>query len=110
LLGPGSEGHVLADTLSAGARPLAGLTLLHAACNAGQDTLSLARLGAEVTGVDISPAAIAAATQLAEDTAIPARFVAADLYDWLPSAGPEFDLVFLSYGALIWMSDLDALF
>lgn len=110
LLGAGPEEHALSDILSAGARPLAGLSLLHAPCNAGQDTLSLARLGADVTGVDISPAAIAAAERLAEAAGIPARFAAADLYDWLPAAAPGFDLVFMSYGALIWMSDLDALF
>jgi SAM-dependent methyltransferase len=110
LLGTGPEGHVLETIRSGGHQPLAGLRLLHAPCNAGQDTLSLAQLGAEVTGVDISPIAIAAAQQLAEATGIAARFAAADLYDWLPAADAEFDLVFMSYGALVWMSDLDALF
>lgn len=110
LMETGPEGPSLKDILAAGARPLAGLRLLHAPCNAGQDTLSLARLGAEVTGVDISPAAIAAAEQLAEAAGIPARFACGDLYDWLPGAAPEFDVAFMSYGALIWMSDLDALF
>ncbi|MFZ6178710.1 class I SAM-dependent methyltransferase [Nannocystis pusilla] len=110
LLGTGPEGHVLEDIRKSGARPLSGLRLLHAPCNAGQDTLSLAQLGADVTGVDISPTAIAAAQTLAEEAGIPARFVVADLYDWLPTQEPVFDVVFMTYGALLWMSDLDALY
>lgn len=110
LLGTGPEGHVLEDIRKSGARPLSGLRLLHGACNAGQDTLSLAQLGADVTGVDISPTAIAAAQTLAEATGIPARFAVADLYDWLPAQEPVFDVVFMTYGALLWMSDLDALY
>jgi len=88
---------------------VADLTLAHLACNAGQDTLSLATLGAIVTGVDISDAAIAAARRLSADTAIPATFVRGDLYDWLDATaqGPErFDVVFCSYGAICWLSDL----
>lgn len=111
LLGTGPEGPALADILTRGARPLAGRTLLHAPCNAGQDTLSLARLGAEVTGVDISDTAIAEAAALSGASGIPARFHRADLYDWLPAAaaaGERFDLAFCSYGVLLWMSDLDA--
>lgn len=113
LLGTGAEGPVLADILARGDRPLAGRRLLHAPCNGGQDTLSLARLGAEVTGVDISPVAIDGATALSAASGLPGRFACTDLYDWLPAAaaaGERFDLVFMSYGALIWMSDLDALF
>lgn len=113
LLGTGAEGPVLEGIHARGERPLAGRRLLHAPCNAGQDTLSLALLGADVTGVDISPVAIDSAAALAREAAIPARFACADLYDWLPAAaaaGESFDLVFMSYGALIWMSDLAALF
>lgn len=113
LLGTGPEGPALTDILARDAAPLAGKRLLHAPCNAGQDTLSLARLGAEVTGVDISPVAIDAATALAAEAQLPGRFACADLYDWLPAAaaaGERFDLVFMSYGALIWMSDLASLF
>ncbi|MBN3791492.1 class I SAM-dependent methyltransferase [Burkholderia sp. Ac-20353] len=90
---------------------LAGLTLLHLQCNAGQDTLSLARAGADVTGVDISDEAIAFASKLAADTAIPARFERADILDWMPAAaarGERFDRVFTSYGVLCWISDLRA--
>jgi SAM-dependent methyltransferase len=88
---------------------LGGRSLLHLQCNAGQDTLSLARLGASATGVDISDEAIAFARQLAIDSGIPATFERADIYDWLESAGRterRFDRVFSSYGAIIWLSDL----
>jgi SAM-dependent methyltransferase len=92
---------------------LTGRSLLHICCNSGQDTLSLARLGARVTGIDISDEAVAFATNLSEESGIPGKFERADVYDWLPQAGRErrrFDRVFLTYGVLGWMSDLDALF
>jgi SAM-dependent methyltransferase len=88
---------------------IAGKDLLHLQCNAGQDTLSLARLGARVTGVDISDEAIAHAQRLSAESGIPGTFVRADVYDWLDEAEPAtFDRVFCSYGAVCWLSDLDA--
>jgi SAM-dependent methyltransferase len=92
---------------------LSGRTLLHLQCNAGQDTLSLARLGARVTGVDISDEAIAFANKLAQETGIHAHFERADVYDWLPRAARErhgFDRIFHSYGAYGWLSDLDTFY
>ncbi|MCB9741830.1 MAG: class I SAM-dependent methyltransferase [Alphaproteobacteria bacterium] len=87
--------------------PLDGLRLLHLQCNAGQDSLSLAALGAEVTGVDISDVAISEASALSAASGIPARFERADVYDWLAAAeGAGFDRVFSSYGAICWLSDL----
>ena len=86
-----------------------GLSLLHLQCNAGQDTLSLAKLGAMVTGVDISDEAIAFAQKLSEESGIPATFHRADVYDWLEEArqgNERFDLVFCSYGALCWLSNV----
>jgi SAM-dependent methyltransferase len=88
-----------------------GRALVHLQCNAGQDTLSLARLGAVATGVDISDVAIAFARALSEAAGIPATFQRADVYDWLAACaeGPQrFDVAFCSYGALCWLSDLDA--
>lgn len=87
-----------------------GLSLVHLQCNAGQDTLSLAQLGATVTGVDISDTAIDFARTLAAESGVPATFHRADVYDWLEEAatGPvRYDIVFCSYGALCWLSDLD---
>ncbi len=86
-----------------------GLSLVHLQCNAGQDTLSLAQLGAVVTGVDISDEAISFACKLAEDARIPARFLRMDVYDWLEQTAESdqrFDIAFSSYGALCWLSDL----
>lgn len=88
---------------------VAGRRIVHLQCNAGQDTLSLARLGAEVVGVDISDEAIAFARRLAAESGIAARFERADVYDWLAEAGRgtvRYDVVFSSYGALPWLSDL----
>ncbi len=85
-----------------------GSRLVHLQCNAGQDSLSLAALGAEVTGVDISDEAIDFARTLSIDSDIPAHFVRADVYDWLAEAEcNSFDIVFCSYGALCWLSDLE---
>jgi SAM-dependent methyltransferase len=88
---------------------ISGLSLLHLQCNAGQDTLSLARRGATVTGVDISDYAIDFARNLSADAGIPATFERADLYDWLAEAGTagrRFDVVFCSYGFACWLSDI----
>ena len=63
--------------------PIDGFQLVHLQCNAGQDSLSLAALGAEVTGVDISDEAINFARKLSTDSGISAHFVRADIYDWL---------------------------
>lgn len=84
-----------------------GCQLVHLQCNAGQDSLSLASLGAEVTGIDISDEAINFAQNLSAQSGIAAEFIRADVYDWLAQASPNsFDVVFSSYGALCWLSDL----
>lgn len=93
--------------------PLAGERLLHLLCNSGQDTLSLAARGAEVTGVDLSDEAIAFARKLSLASGIPGRFERADVFDFLAraeAAGERWDTVFLSYGALPWIADLDRFF
>ncbi len=90
---------------------VAGRSLVHLSCNAGQDTLSLARFGARVTGVDISDVAIEDARRIAASAEIEATFVRADVYDWLAEAaarGDRYDLAFTSYGALGWLSDVAA--
>jgi len=85
---------------------LNGKSLLHLQCNAGQDSLSLARLGATVTGVDISDTAIDFACQLSADTGISVTFERADIYDYLETVDAKFEIVFSSYGTIIWLSDL----
>jgi SAM-dependent methyltransferase len=89
---------------------LTGKSVVHLQCNSGQDTLSLKTLGAgRLLGVDISDEAIGFARRLSADSGIEASFVRADVYDWLASAAASadrWDVVFSSYGAVIWLSDL----
>ena len=82
--------------------------VVHLQCNAGPDTLSIAALGAQVTGVDISDTAIDAARRLADASGIAGTFVRSDLFDWFARAPGTFDVAFASYGALCWISDLPA--
>lgn len=85
---------------------ITGKQLLHLQCHFGQDTLSLGRMGANVTGVDLSDKAIEAATALAKELQPDARFIQSDLYE-LPSVLDEqFDIVFSSYGTIGWLPDI----
>jgi len=97
--------------------PVEGRTLLHLQCHFGLDTLSWARRGARVTGVDFAETAVEEARSLAAETGLDdrARFVRSDVYD-LPPAGelspPDadtgggFDVVYTSFGVLYWLPDL----
>lgn len=84
-----------------------GRSLLHLQCHFGLDTLSWARLGARATGADFSEDSIAAATSLAAELGIDARFVCADLYDLPEVLHDRFDIVVTTYGVLSWLPDLD---
>ena len=87
-----------------------GRRLVHLQCNCGQDSLSLAALGAKVTGVDISDEAIGFARRLSRESGIPARFIRSDLFDWFDAdseAGERFELAFSTYGTIGWLRDLD---
>jgi SAM-dependent methyltransferase len=86
---------------------VAGLRGVHLQCHIGTDTVSLARLGARMTGLDFSPAALDLARRLAEAAGSDTDFVESDLYgalDVLPAGG--FDLVFTGLGALCWLPDV----
>lgn len=86
-----------------------GMSLLHLQCHFGIDTLSWARLGARVTGSDLSPAAIELARQLAIDLGFPeSRFVLANLYDLPAELDGAFDVVYTSRGVLGWLPDIRA--
>src|ERR671917_70721 len=88
---------------------LEGKSLVHLQCNSGGDSISLARLGATVTGVDVSDEAVSSARDLAVKTGIRATFERADVYDWLEGAsreGRRFDVAFASYGVICWLPDL----
>ena len=87
---------------------LSGQKVLHSQCHIGTDTLSLSRLGADVTGVDFSEVAIAEARQLSQDLGIPATFEVMDFASLKVEFSEAFDLVFTSHGVLTWLSDLGA--
>jgi len=84
-----------------------GNSLLHLQCHFGLDTLSWARLGAQVTGVDFSPKGIEIAKGLSSELNIPSDFICCDLYDLPNHLDKQFDIVFTSYGVLCWLPDLD---
>ncbi|WP_433720340.1 class I SAM-dependent methyltransferase [Actinoplanes sp. CA-051413] len=84
-----------------------GLRGVHLQCHIGTDTVSLARLGATMTGVDFSPASLAEARRIAEQAGTPVEYVESDVY-----SAPEklergsFDLVYTGIGALCWLPDI----
>jgi SAM-dependent methyltransferase len=86
---------------------VASKSLLHLQCHFGMDTLSWARQGARVTGVDFSDEAIRLARSLAEQTGTEARFICSDILELPALLHERFDIVFTSYGVLSWLPDLD---
>lgn len=83
-----------------------GKRLLHLQCHFGQDTLSWAREGAVVTGVDFSGEGIRLARELSAESGLPGTFIQADVLDLPRELDAQFDVVFTSYGVLIWLPDL----
>jgi SAM-dependent methyltransferase len=87
--------------------PVTGKALVHLQCHIGLDTLSWARLGAQVTGLDFSAPAIEAARALADEIGVEARFVVANVYDAPAAVGHRtYDIVYTGVGALCWLPDL----
>jgi 2-polyprenyl-3-methyl-5-hydroxy-6-metoxy-1,4-benzoquinol methylase len=86
-----------------------GKTLLHLQCHFGLDTLSWARRGATVTGLDFSLPAIEAARRLATEIGVTdAEFVHANVYDAVEAlGGRRFDVVYTGKGAICWLPDID---
>lgn len=84
-----------------------GQSLLHLQCHFGLDTLSLARMGARVTGVDLSSEGIEYAIELAKKSGLDADFVCADVLSLDQEFVSSHDVVFTSYGVLCWLNDLD---
>ncbi|WP_439901369.1 class I SAM-dependent methyltransferase [Microbacterium azadirachtae] len=86
---------------------LDGLDVCHLQCHIGTDTLSLARLGARVTGVDFSGPALDAAAALAARLGLAATWVQTDVLDARAAVSGDFDLVYTSIGTITWLDDLD---
>ena len=88
---------------------ISGMRGIHLQCHIGTDTISLARLGADMTGLDFSPASLAQARRIAGLAGADVRFVGAQVYDAVSAAGPEpFDLVYTGTGALCWLPAIRA--
>ncbi|MEN8123891.1 MAG: class I SAM-dependent methyltransferase [Bacteroidota bacterium] len=86
---------------------ISGKSILHLQCHFGQDTISLGRLGANVTGVDLSDKAIDQAKLLSKKTNIDAHFICCNIYDLPNYLDKKFDIVFTSYGTIGWLPDLN---
>lgn len=94
-----------------------GLDLCHFQCHIGTDTVSFARVGARVTGVDFSPSALASAARLAERYGVEVAWVETDVLDATAAVRravelgaaltADFDVVYTSIGAICWLNDLD---
>jgi SAM-dependent methyltransferase len=97
-----------------------GKKMLHLQCHFGMDSLNWARLGADVTGIDLSDEAINEAKKLNDELDLNAKFICCNVYDLYPG-NPEsfkapplegfgeaaFDIIFTSYGVVGWLPDLD---
>lgn len=83
-----------------------GKTLLHLMCHFGMDTLSWAREGAIVTGVDLANDSITLANKLSQEMGIPSDFICSDIYELPNVLNKKFDIIFTSYGVLLWLSSI----
>jgi SAM-dependent methyltransferase len=88
---------------------LTGVRGVHLQCHLGTDTLSLTRLGAAMTGLDLSPKSLEYAARLAADAGVPIEYVLAPVYDAVAALGgpAQFDLVYTGIGALCWLPSID---
>jgi SAM-dependent methyltransferase len=83
-----------------------GRSLVHLLCHIGTDTLSWALLGAQVTGIDISPESLKYARMLADQMGVEAKFIESDVMDVMDVVGEKSDIVFSSTGVLCWLPDI----
>jgi 2-polyprenyl-3-methyl-5-hydroxy-6-metoxy-1,4-benzoquinol methylase len=84
-----------------------GKSMLHLQCHFGMDSLNWSRLGADVTGVDLSDVAINEARQLNDELKMNAKFICCNVYDLKEHLNQQFDIVYTSYGTIGWLPDLD---
>jgi SAM-dependent methyltransferase len=101
-----SGGDTMLPIESAEIGPVEGSHLLHLQCHIGLDVLCLARRGATVTGLDFSSASIAAARSLARETGLEALFLEANVYDAPEVLEGGFDIIYVNWGSLNWLSDV----
>ena len=87
-------------------KPLAGFDVLHLQCHIGTDTISLARLGARVTGLDFSATSLNVARRLAGEADLEISWVESDVLAAREAVAGDFDVVYTSVGTIVWLSDL----
>jgi len=87
---------------------IAGVRGLHLQCHIATDTVSLARLGASMVGVDFSPASLAEGQRLIDATGADVTLVQSDVYDAADALGGErFELLYTGIGAICWLPDIE---
>jgi 2-polyprenyl-3-methyl-5-hydroxy-6-metoxy-1,4-benzoquinol methylase len=84
-----------------------GKTMLHLQCHFGQDSMSWARKGAVVTGIDFSETAIETAVKINAELGLSARFLRSDVYSLPEVLSGQFDIVFTTFGAIPWLPDME---
>ena len=88
---------------------VAGLDMIHLQCHIGTDTLSWARLGAHLTGLDLSAESLRVARDLARQAGQDIEYIQSSIADAATAlAGRTFDVVYTSVGVLAWLDDLNA--
>lgn len=83
-----------------------GLRIAHLQCHFGLDSICLERRGADVTGLDFSPAAVAEARELSARLGLRMRFVEGNVYEARALLQGEFDMVYVTWGAINWLPDI----
>lgn len=82
-------------------------SILHLQCHFGQDSMSLSRMGANVTGVDLSDMSIKKATEISQSLGLTTQFICSDVYELPQHHHDKYDIVFTSYGTIGWLPDMD---
>ena len=107
-LSPLRNGGIVLDDISVGeVGNVNGKRLLHLQCNIGSDTLSWARLGAEVTGVDFSGRSLDVAKRLQTELGLKARWIESDILSLPEKLNETFDVIVATQGVVCWISDLN---
>ena len=108
LAGKSSLSAVEREGLALAVGDVRGLRVLHAQCHLAFDGISMARAGAEVTALDLSPQSLGHAADIAQRCGVQIEFVESDIVDPPARLAGRFDLVYASFGILCWIADVDA--
>ena len=87
---------------------LTGVRIMHLQSHLGFDAIGMARLGAHVTAVDFSAAALEKASDLAGRAGVELETVEADATKLPSQLDERFDVVYANLGAICWIEDLGA--